>query len=113
MKYLVSLVMVISMQTVADTVIYYDDGSTYTLKGNEEIYIQKDSKKLFEATGGLSRSLRITPAKVWSKRDHVDNGDDDYDPCASGLGFGHVYCPPKEQEPEEECDGLTFGGNDC
>lgn len=96
---------------MADTVIYYDDGSTYTLKVDEEIYVSH--KRVFKATGGLSRWLTIKPMTPWSKRDYTGPTDSEIDQCETGLGFGHVQCPVEEEEEPQQpqpCDGLGFGG---
>ena len=39
MKYLLALLAIVSTTVAAETVINYDDGSTYTLTEGQEIYI--------------------------------------------------------------------------
>jgi hypothetical protein len=110
MKYVLAFAMFASINVAADTVIYYDDGSTYTLETGQEVYIS--NKGVFKATGGLNNWLSIKRLKPWSKRDYTGPTQTEIDQCETGLGFGHVSCPPKE-EPEEEtqpCDELGFGG---
>lgn len=108
MKYIVSLIMVISMSAVADTTIYYDDGSTYTLEPDQEIYIS--DKGVYSARGGLKTWLRIIRMEPWTERDWVETIP--YDACDNdGLTFGHVNCPQDVEEEESEDNGdFTFGG---
>ena len=48
--------------TLADTVIMYDNGSTYTLKSDEDVYVSADP---------LYRSVTIRAAQPNKKRDYV------------------------------------------
>ena len=107
MKYLLSLIMVISMSAVADTVILYDDGSTYTLSEKEEVYVSE--KGVYSARGGLKTWLRIIRMEPWAERDYVYTPQPDQ--CDSGLTFGHTSCPEEEvQESDSGGGDFTFGG---
>lgn len=108
MKVLSLLVGVLMTGTAfAQTVIIYDDGSTYTVKPDQEIYIS--DKGVYSAMGGLKNWLRIIRMEPWSNRDWVETPS--YDVCESGLTFGHQNCPT-EEETDEQTDGgdFTFGG---
>ena len=103
----------LSAITSAETVINYDDGSTYTVKEKEEIYIS--DKKVWEVTGGVSRGFfRTTLLKPHSDRDYVQTEPTGDEACwpwagiAPPPGFSYEACIPEE---ESSCtDGLGFGG---
>lgn len=108
MKYFLVLLAILYMSSAyAETVVLYEDGSTYTLEEGEQVYISK--KGVFSATGGLSQWLTIKRMKPWSKRDYTGPTESEIDQCEVGLGFGHVNCPPEEEEQEED-NPFTFGG---
>jgi len=48
MKKLLALLLALPLAASAETVINYDDGSTYTLEDNQEIYISTPSSALFK-----------------------------------------------------------------
>ena len=102
MKYLnemfvaLALVMGLSVLAQADTVINYDDGSTYTVSEGEQVYVsgQKLFKKKQWSNGGVNFSL----AKPNVSRDFVPSETD-------GMQLGsHEWC--LAYEPWSE--GLTF-----
>ena len=92
--------------TLADTVIMYDDGSTYTLKSNEDVYVSDDP---------LYRSVTIRTAKPNKKRDYVALAPSDSDVCWPWAGIapppGHSLeaCNEPEEEEESCSEGLGFG----
>jgi len=92
--------------TLADTVIMYDDGSTYTLKSNEDVYVSDDP---------LYRSVTIRAAQPNKKRDYVAPEPSDSDVCWPWAGIapppGHSLeaCNEPEEEAESCPDGLGFG----
>ena len=99
----------------AETVINYDDGSTYTVKKKEEIYIS--DKKVWEVTGGFSRGFfRTTLLKPHSDRDYVQTEPTGEEECwpwagiAPPPGFSYEACVPEEEEESSCTDGLGFGG---
>ena len=96
MKYLFFLLF--SCSVLADTVINYDDGSTYTLQNYEKIYIYKG--KLFTQQNYSNGNVYFRLQKEHSKRDYVadEDGTDDH-----AVG-SHEWC--KAYVPWHE--GLTF-----
>ncbi len=96
MKYLFFLL--VSCSVLADTVINYDDGSTYTLQDYEKIYIYKG--KLFTQQNYNNGDAYFRLQKEHSKRDYVPD-EDGTDDLAVGS---HEWC--KAYIPWHE--GLTF-----
>jgi hypothetical protein len=84
----------------AETVINYDDGSTYTLEPNQEIYISTPSSALFKRQLMSNKDTFFRVQKPWSKRDYVPD-EDGTDEMAVGS---HEWC--KAYIPWHE--GLTF-----
>ena len=82
----------------AETVINYDDGSTYTLKDGEEIYISTPNQTLFKRKLWKNKNTHFTAQEPWTKRDYVPEPED---PFQAGS---HEWC--KAYEPWHE--GLTF-----
>jgi hypothetical protein len=93
---------------MADTVIMYDDGSTYTLKPSEEVYV---------AAGTLYKRVTSVVATPNKKRDYVAPKPSEDDVCwpwagiAPPPGYSIEACIVEEEEPTESCDetGLGFG----
>lgn len=87
----------------ADTVIMYDDGSTYTLKPSEEVYV---------AAGELYKRVTKVKATPNKKRDYVAPEPSEDDVCWPWAGIapppGHSLEACETKEPEEVCD-LGFG----
>ena len=84
----------------AETVINYDDGSTYTLEANQEIYISTPSSALFKRQLMSNKDTFFRVQKPWTKRDYVPD-EDGTDEMAVGS---HEWC--KAYIPWHE--GLTF-----
>jgi hypothetical protein len=84
----------------AETVINYDDGSTYTLEENQEIYISTPSSALFKRQLMSNKDTFFRVQKPWTKRDYVPD-EDGTDEMAVGS---HEWC--KAYIPWHE--GLTF-----
>jgi hypothetical protein len=84
----------------AETVINYDDGSTYTLKENQEIYISRLKVPLFTRSFKSNKDTFFHVQKPWTKRDYVPD-EDGTDEMAVGS---HEWC--KAYIPWHE--GLTF-----
>ena len=80
------------------TVINYDDGSTYTLEENQEIYISTPSSSLFKRQLMGNKDTFFRVQEPWTKRDYVEQPQD---PFAVGS---HEWC--KTYVPWSE--GLTF-----
>lgn len=95
----------------AQTTILYDDGSTYTVKPNEKVYVHQDS--MYRMFGD-----RKTNSVIFKKQGENKKRDYVIQPPASqvpqycdeiGLTFGGG-CIQKPKEEPESCDGLSFGG---
>jgi hypothetical protein len=115
MKYLLSLLAIMPICAAAETVINYDDGSTYTVKEEEKIYIS--DKNVWAVTGGVSRGFfRTTLLNPHSDRDYVQTeptGDEACWPWAGVApppGFSYEACVPEEEEESSCTDELGFGG---
>jgi len=80
------------------TVINYDDGSTYTLSENQEIYISTPSSSLFKRQLMKNKDTFFRVQKPWTKRDYVEQPQDPF------VVGSHQWC--KTYVPWSE--GLTF-----
>lgn len=80
----------------AETVINYDDGSTYTLGDKEKIYITKG--KLFSKKSYNNGNVYFTFQKEHTKRDYVPQPQDPY--AIGTVQWCEAYVPWSE--------GLTF-----
>jgi len=59
----------------AETVINYDDGSTYTLEENQEIYISTPNSALFKRQLMKNKDTFFRVQEPWAKRDYVPYPD--------------------------------------
>ena len=103
MRYAISFLAVFfSLPAVSQTVINYEDGSTYTLGGDEEIYISTPDSTLFKRKLYNNKNIYFTAQKPWSQRDYVEQPTDDleigshewclaYIPWSEGYTFGMQY----------------------
>jgi len=98
MRALVALFMLFPLLAVSETVINYDDGSTYTLEDNQEIYISTPNSALFKRQLMQNKDTFFRVQKPWTKRDYVAQPQDDF-----AIG-SHAWC--KAYVPWSE--GLTF-----
>ena len=97
MKYLFALFFV-SPFALSQTVINFDDGSTYTLEDGQEIYITTSNSALFKRQLMKNKDTFFRVQKPWSKRDYVPSPTD-------GIVKGsHEWC--LAYEPWSE--GFTF-----
>lgn len=112
MKALVSSLLFLSFAVTAQTVIMYDDGSTYTVAEDEDVYV---------SSAPLYRSVSIVGAQPNKTRDYVAppvTGDEvcwEWAGIAAPTGYSTEACYVEEEVVEvveEECtpDSLTFGG---
>ncbi len=110
MKALVSSLLFLSFAVTAQTVIMYDDGSTYTVAEDEDVYV---------SSAPLYRSVSIVGAQPNKRRDYVAppvTGDEvcwEWAGVAAPVGYSTEACYVEEEpEEEEECspDSLSFGG---
>jgi hypothetical protein len=82
----------------AQTVINYEDGSTYTLTDGQEIYISGENVTLFKRQILSNKDTIFRAQKPWGKKDYVPEPEDEFT-----VG-SHEWC--KAYEPWSE--GLTF-----
>lgn len=109
MKYILLPLLLISSIAFGQTVVLYEDGSTYTLKDEESVYISE--KGVYSARGGLLQTLRINRLKPSEKRDYVAPEPVDPVPCTDQLTFGGgCFEQPEEEEEEVDNGDFTFGG---
>ena len=98
-KHLFTIFALLAAPVVFDsTVINYDDGSTYTLEENQEIYISTPNSALFKRQLMSNKDTFFRVQKPWTKRDYVPQPADDF-----AVG-SHEWC--KAYIPWSE--GLTF-----
>jgi len=96
MKYLLAPLFLFSSLAFGQTVIEYDDGSTYTLEENESIFIS--NRSVFSKKTYNNGAVYFTPVEANTKRDYVPSETD-------GIEIGsHEWC--KAYIPWSE--GLTF-----
>ena len=100
MKKLLALLLALPLTASAATVINYDDGSTYTLSENQEIYISTPTSALFKRQLMKNKDTFFRVQKPWTKRDYVP------DPAGTdNMAIGsHAWCGA--YVPWHE--GLTF-----
>ena len=100
MKRLLALIALTSFTSAAMgvTVVNYDDGSTYTLKDGQEIYISNQNSPLFKRRVMKNKDTYFYAQDPWTARDYVSGPTD-------GLQIGsHPWC--EAYDPWHE--GLTF-----
>ena len=108
----------------AETLISYDDGSTYTVGENEEVYVAPKNTRLFTVQTYSKGNVYFRVQAPWAKRDYVppanttgDFTDVDEDgfsqACADfdtsvGFTFGFVYwdqaCDTNDDGEYSICD---------
>lgn len=98
MKAIAAILAVFVSSASAQTVINYEDGSTYTLKEDQEIYISTPNSTLFTRKLYKNKNTYFVAQQPWSKRDYVPTEADDF-----AVG-SHEWC--KAYIPWSE--GLTF-----
>lgn len=108
MKYILLPLLLISSIAFGQTVVLYEDGSTYTLKDEESLYIS--DKGVYSARGGLANILRINRMEPSEARDYVAPEPVDPVPCTDQLTFGGACFDEPEEEEEVYNGDFTFGG---
>ena len=98
MKYILSFLLLLSPFALSQTVINFEDGSTYTLEDNQEIYISTPNATLFKRKIMKNKDTFFWAQEPWSKRDYVPQETDEFT-----VG-SHEWC--KAYIPWSE--GLTF-----
>ena len=76
MKYLLVLTALFSMSVFSQTVINYEDGSTYTLKDGQDIYISNQKSTLYKRRILNNKDTIFNAQDPWKKRDHVPSDTD-------------------------------------
>ena len=105
MKHILLSLLFVSCFGFADTVIIYDDGTTYTVKSNEKVYV---------SSGQLYNRIDALPALPNGKRDYIpdvirlfkDKTDEQCWPWAGVAAPNGLDVCVQEQTCE---DGLGFG----
>ena len=67
MKYLLVLTTLFSMSVYSQTVINYEDGSTYTLKDGQDIYISNQKSTLFKRRIMKNKDTIFNAQDPWKK----------------------------------------------
>lgn len=98
MRKLLALSIFFSSLVSAQTVINYEDGSTYTLADDEQIYIAAGSSPLHKKKDYSNGNVYFTAQSPWSKRDYVSEPEDEF--AVGSHGWCKVYIPWSE--------GLSF-----
>jgi hypothetical protein len=101
MKYLLLFVALLSVGASAQTVINYEDGSTYTLKNGENIFVS-GSENLWLRQLYSRGDVYFRKQIAWPKRDYVPGPDTGVEEGA--VVGSHEWC--KAYIPWSE--GLTF-----
>jgi hypothetical protein len=97
-KSILAIAALFSAAAFGQTVINFDDGSTYTLEEGQEIYISTSNSALFRRQLMKSKDTFFLVQKPWPKRDYVAQETNGFEPGS------HEWC--KAYEPWSE--GYTF-----
>lgn len=90
----------VSLSAYGETVINYDDGSTYTLKDNEVIYVAPAQRKHYTLKTYSKGDVIFRPQEPWASRDYVADPDGTDDMAVGSHEWCKAYVPWHE--------GLTF-----
>ena len=95
MKYLFALFFV-SPFALSQTVISFDDGSTYTLEDNQEIYISNEGRSLFKRQIMKNKDTFFRVQQPWDKRDYIADETDSMEPgseewCEAYVPYQNGY----------------------
>jgi hypothetical protein len=85
-------------QASAETVINFDDGSTYTLTEGQEIYISTSNSAFFKRKLFKNKNTYFIAQEPWSKRDYVPQPEDEF--AVGSHEWCQAYVPWSE--------GFTF-----
>ena len=96
MKTLAAFLAIFVSSAAAQTVIHYEDGSTYTLEENQEIYISTPHSVLFKRQLMKNKDTFFHAQEPWSKRDYVAEPTDGMAPgshewCAAYIPWSEGY----------------------
>jgi len=98
MKYLAAFLFLFSSLSFSQTVINYDDGSTYTLENNEHIFVT--THKVYSKSNYKRGGVHFKPVNENKKRDYVPDPDGTDDMVIGSHEWCLAYVPWHE--------GLTF-----
>lgn len=95
-KFIFSIAALISASAFGQTVINFEDGSTYTLEDNQEIYISTPNSALFKRQLMKNKDTFFRVQQPWSKRDHVPTEADGMEPgsaewCETYVPYQNGY----------------------
>ena len=79
-KLIAVLTLLATPVAIGETVINYDDGSTYTLTEGQEIYISTTRSALFKRQLMKNKDTFFRVQKPWTKRDYVPEPQDPFQP---------------------------------
>lgn len=108
MKTVLFFVSLFAISASAQTVIYYEDGTTYTLKDREEVFVSKTGKvyKKQAYRNGNVFFTKVAPstqtdpdAQPW---DGMERGSDEWCEAYVPYQFGYTF---DDQLFERACDG--------
>ena len=100
MKYPLAPLFLFSSAAFGQTVINFDDGSTYTLEEGQEIYISSEASTMFKRKLMGNEDTFFYAQEPWSKRDYVADEDGTDDMTVGSHAWCEAYVPWHE--------GLTF-----
>ena len=118
-KVLLAFFVFVSLGASAQTVINYEDGSTYTLTDNQDIYISTPSSVLFKRQVMSNEDTFFRAQEPWASRDYVPEPEDEYAvgthkwceafvPWSQGLTFDQItwnrYCDTNNDGQYDEGD---------
>ena len=95
-KSILAIAALFSASVFGQTVINFDDGSTYTLEDGQEIYITNNGRALFNRQIMKNKDTFFRAQKPWSKRDYVAQETDDMEPgseewCETYVPYQNGY----------------------
>ena len=79
-KSILAIAALFSAAAFGQTVINFDDGSTYTLEEGQQIYISTSNSALFKRQLMKNKDTFFRVQKPWSKRDYVAQETDGFEP---------------------------------
>lgn len=95
-KSILAIAALFSASAFGQTVISFDDGSTYTLEDGQEIYITNNGRALFNRQIMKNKDTFFRAQQPWSKRDHVPAEADGMEPgsaewCETYVPYQNGY----------------------
>tara|TARA_B100001057_G_scaffold496252_1_gene597236 strand:+ start:5074 stop:5448 length:375 start_codon:yes stop_codon:yes gene_type:complete len=118
-RFLLAALALVFTEASAQTVINFNDGSTYTLTDDQEIYISTPTRLLFSRQVMANKDTFFRVQSPWITRDYVATPADDYEvgshnwcsafiPWSEGLTFDQItwnrYCDTNDDGVYDEND---------